>query len=96
MDVYKPNLVLCQLSDVQSYVNIITKINYYDPDEILVPSTFDKTPNNRLIDQLKANFPNMKITGISRSVFSKTTGLDFIKKLCIPELDSIILVLQYK
>lgn len=96
VDVYKPNLVLCQISDVHSYINTLTKINYFNPHEILVPSTFDKCTNNRLIEILKSNFPHMKITAISRSVFSKNSGLEFIRKLCITEFNSIVLLLEYK
>lgn len=32
--VSKPLLILCQISDSQSYINTLTKINLFDPDEV--------------------------------------------------------------
>ncbi|KAJ8916137.1 hypothetical protein NQ315_004504 [Exocentrus adspersus] len=67
INVSKPLLVLCQISDTQSYINTLTKINIFNPQEILVPITFvEKFTGNRLIDIVKERFPRIKYTGCAR------------------------------
>jgi len=36
VDVVKPSLILCQLSDTPSYVNTLTKINILNPNEVSI------------------------------------------------------------
>lgn len=38
--VSKPLLILCQISDSQNYINTLTKINIFDPNEVSTLSKF--------------------------------------------------------
>ncbi|GJQ80916.1 hypothetical protein Trydic_g4733 [Trypoxylus dichotomus] len=97
LDVCKPTLVLCQISDTPSYINTLTKINILNPDEILIPMTFVQTSSsNRLVNKIKQHFKNITITAVPRATYNKLYGIQFIKELCAPQWDSIFLVLQHK
>nr|CAI5857307.1 unnamed protein product [Callosobruchus analis] len=97
VDVARPLIVLCQISDTQSYVNTLTKINIINPNEILVPTTFvDHFTESRLVTMIRKQFPRIKITGIPRSSFSKINGLETLSGLCVPSLNGILLVLQHR
>ncbi|KAB0793781.1 hypothetical protein PPYR_13401 [Photinus pyralis] len=92
-----PSLVLCQISDSQSYVNTLTKINVLNPTEILIPSTFvESFTTNRLLQKVKEHFTHIKITGVHRKSFNKNTGLQYIRQLCIPNMNSVLLVVQHR
>ncbi|XP_018566348.1 uncharacterized protein LOC108907240 [Anoplophora glabripennis] len=97
INVSKPLLILCQISDTQSYINTLTKINIFNPQEILVPLTFvESFSGNRLIDKVKEHFPRIKYTGCPRNTFNKASGMDILTNLCIPSLNPILLVLQHR
>ncbi|CAG9831152.1 unnamed protein product [Diabrotica balteata] len=91
-----PQLVICQISDTQNYINTLTKINIFYPSEILFPSTFEHFGGNRLITKVKEQFPNIRYTGVPRSLFNKINGLEILSKLCIPSLNGVLLVLQHR
>lgn len=38
VNITRPSIVLCQLSDTQSYVNTLTKINILNPNEVTTPN----------------------------------------------------------
>ncbi|KAK4879853.1 hypothetical protein RN001_007999 [Aquatica leii] len=90
-------LILCQISDTQSYVNTLTKINIFNPTEILIPMTFvESFTTNRLFEKVKAQFNNVKITGVNRSTFSRNLGMQYVKQLCVTNMNSVLLVLQHR
>ncbi|XP_044253002.1 mutS protein homolog 4-like isoform X2 [Tribolium madens] len=95
IDLSMPTLILCQMSDSQSYINTLTKINILNPSDIIVPSTFLES-NSRLIESLKTKFPNIKILGIPRKTFNKTNGMERILELCLPSINTICIGLQHK
>lgn len=64
--------------------------------QILVPNTFVTAVNNRLLDKLKEQFKNVNITAVSRSSFNNTNGLRVIKKICLSEFNSVIMIIQHR
>ncbi|XP_022916222.2 mutS protein homolog 4-like [Onthophagus taurus] len=98
INVSKPLLILCQISDTPSYVNTLRKINIFSPTEILVPMTFmsNSLASNRLLDKIKQNFKDTTITAVSRPTFNNITGMQYVKQLCANEWNSVILILQQK
>uniref|UniRef100_A0A6P7F7L9 Uncharacterized protein LOC114325556 n=1 Tax=Diabrotica virgifera virgifera TaxID=50390 RepID=A0A6P7F7L9_DIAVI len=91
-----PQLVICQISDTQNYINTLTKINIFNPSEILFPNTFEHFGGNRLITKVKEQFPKIRYTAVPRSVFNKINGLEILSKLCIPSLNGVLLILQHR
>ncbi|KAG5871912.1 hypothetical protein JTB14_025004 [Gonioctena quinquepunctata] len=97
INVSMPLLILCQISDSQNYNNTLTKINIFNPSEILLPNTIlDHFAGSRLIDKLKHRFPHVKYSGVPRSTFNKMNGLEILNHLCVPNLNGILLVLQHR
>ncbi|XP_049817056.1 uncharacterized protein LOC109604910 [Aethina tumida] len=92
-----PALILCQTSDTHSYINTLTKINVFNPVEVIVPKTFIETfAGNRLVDAVKKFFPHIKITTVARNTYNKNRGLERLQELCPPSLNSIILIVKHK
>ncbi|KAF5303174.1 hypothetical protein FQA39_LY10087 [Lamprigera yunnana] len=97
INVEKPALIVCQISDTQNYINTLTKINVMNPTEIIVPLTFVETcTSNRLIEKIKDHFKSVKITGVNRSTFDKNVGLQYVKQLCVTNMNSVLLILQHR
>ncbi|KAF5308796.1 hypothetical protein FQR65_LT06029 [Abscondita terminalis] len=93
----QPGLILCQITDTQSYINTLTKINILNPTEILVPLTFiESFTSNRLVQKVKEQFPTVKMTGVSRSTFNKNIGMQYLRQLCLISMNSVLLVLQHR
>ncbi|KAJ4440004.1 hypothetical protein ANN_08135 [Periplaneta americana] len=97
MNLNHPHLILCQLSDSQTYVNTITKINVLNPIEILVPNTFcDVQTNSKLYTLLQESFPTVTITSVLRRHFKDTVGMEQIRRLCALEYSSLVIVVAEK
>ncbi|CAH0563731.1 unnamed protein product [Brassicogethes aeneus] len=97
INISHPELILCQISDTQNYINTLTKINILNPEEILIPKTFvENFAGNRLFEKIKKYFPKTKFTGVARNTFNKNRGLETIQELCIPSFNPVLLVLKYK
>ncbi|GLV40684.1 hypothetical protein CBL_21488, partial [Carabus blaptoides fortunei] len=97
MDINKPVLVLCELSDTQTYTNTLTKVNILRPVEVLIPSSFvECTTPSRIFTLLKDQFPNLTVSSVSRSAFRSNRGLSYVKSLCAPEFKSVTLVIREK
>ncbi|XP_074040955.1 uncharacterized protein isoform X2 [Leptinotarsa decemlineata] len=97
ISVSTPLLILCQISDTQNYNNTLTKLNIFNPNEILFPNTLlGHFAGSRLIDTVKQRFPNVKYVGVPRSTYNKVNGMEMLSHLCIPNLNGILLVLQHR
>ncbi|XP_060516241.1 uncharacterized protein LOC132695793 [Cylas formicarius] len=77
-------LTLSQISDTESYLNTLAKINVFDPTEILHPITFESNAGKRMLEQIKAQFPKKKYTTMLRRFFNSIQGLDWLQEYCIP------------
>ncbi|RZC37285.1 mutS protein -like 4-like [Asbolus verrucosus] len=96
IDLSLPTLILCQISDAQSYINTLTKINILNPTDIVIPATFLESIHNRLVDKIKKQFPKIKILSAPRKTFNKSNGMDRILQLCLPSINTICVGLQHK
>ncbi|KAK3917513.1 MutS protein-like protein 4 [Frankliniella fusca] len=95
IDIKRPRLILCQLSDRQTYANTLTKITIFRPVEILIPHTFvDSSQPNKLYSLLEEKFPMTNMTKVQRRLFRDSEGLEKVQNLCLPENSSCQLVIQ--
>ncbi|KAJ1530742.1 hypothetical protein ONE63_005597 [Megalurothrips usitatus] len=95
IDVKRPRLILCQLSDGQTYANALMKISVFRPVEILVPHTFvDTNQPNKLYNLLEEKFAFVSMTKVQRRLFRDSEGLEKVQSLCLPEYSSCQLILK--
>ncbi|XP_075217932.1 mutS protein homolog 4-like [Lycorma delicatula] len=97
MDIKRPQLILCQISDAQTYTNTLAKINFFNPVEILIPNTFVEKPQSvPLFDLINDCFPDVSLTTVQRRHYNDKVGLSQIQNLCLPEYLSIDLIIKHK
>ncbi|XP_047005033.1 mutS protein homolog 4-like [Schistocerca americana] len=97
LDVRHPHLVLCQISDSQSYVSTLTKVNIFNPVEILVPHTFcENQQTSKLFSSINEMFPTVTLTSVQRRHFNETSGLTQVQHLCATEFATVELLVQHK
>ncbi|RLU22266.1 hypothetical protein DMN91_004544 [Ooceraea biroi] len=96
IDLQYPYLILCQISDCQTYVNTLTKINMLDPVEILMPETMcqQRGRGNKLYKSIKEKFNALNITPISRMHFNESTGMERVRTLCAQEYSTVELIVK--
>ncbi|GFG40763.1 hypothetical protein Cfor_06041, partial [Coptotermes formosanus] len=97
LDVNYPLLILCQISDNQTYMNTLTKINVLNPIEILVPNTFcDMHSTSKLYTLVQEAFPTVSVSSVLRKHFRDSVGLQQIETLCADEYSSVQIVVSQK
>uniref|UniRef100_A0A1B6D8P9 DNA mismatch repair proteins mutS family domain-containing protein n=1 Tax=Clastoptera arizonana TaxID=38151 RepID=A0A1B6D8P9_9HEMI len=97
LDMKHPYLVLCQISDSQTYSNTMIKINVLDTCELLVPNTFvEGQAMTKLMELINSGFPSITITTVQRQHFSDKTGLSQVRNLCLNQYSSVELVVSRK
>ncbi|KAL0130729.1 hypothetical protein PUN28_002386 [Cardiocondyla obscurior] len=98
IDLQYPYLILCQISDCQTYINTLTKINVLDPIEILMPETMCEhhSRGNKLYKSIKEKFNALNITPISRIHFNESTGMERLRTLCAKEYSTVELIVKQK
>lgn len=98
MDAQYPHMILCQMSDNNSYINTLTKINMLQPVEILLPYTMgSRDPNPKGIYHIiKSTFKHITITEVERMHFNATTGFERIQTHCAEQFSSVELVVNSK
>ncbi|KAK2584262.1 hypothetical protein KPH14_006669 [Odynerus spinipes] len=98
IDIHHSHLILCQMSDCQTYINTLTKIYIFNPVEILMPDTMcnENRNRNKLYCSIKEKFPNLSITAVSRIHFNESTGLERVKTHCAKEYSTVELYLKQK
>ncbi|XP_011060697.1 PREDICTED: LOW QUALITY PROTEIN: mutS protein homolog 4-like [Acromyrmex echinatior] len=98
IDLQYPYLILCQISDCQTYVNTLTKINVVDPIEILIPETMceHRGRGNKLYRSIREKFHALNITPISRIHFNESTGMERVRTLCAREYSTVELIVKQK
>ncbi|KAJ8731216.1 hypothetical protein PYW07_004380 [Mythimna separata] len=76
IDLRHPHLVLCQFSDTLLYTHTLTKINFFNPVEIIVPHTFcEGVQPNQLYQLIRDRYP--------LDVIKKLSDIDKILLLCM-------------
>ena len=76
--------VLCQISDNQTYVKTIHKLQCFDPTEILVMTTAAQ-PKSKLYSFIEGNLPYIRINPIDRKYWTETTGMEYIQQLAFKQ-----------
>ncbi|CAH2095997.1 unnamed protein product [Euphydryas editha] len=97
IDLRHPHMVLCQFSDTLLYTHTLTKINYFNPIEIIVPHTFCEGPQvNQLYKLIKDRFPLLNLTAVQRRHFNDAIGRHNIQTLCCPQYSAVYLQVLHK
>ncbi len=78
-------VILCQISDSQTYVRTIHKLSILEPTEILFMNTAAQPASNlySLIDDHLHD--RVRISVIDRKFWTETTGLDYIQRLAFKQ-----------
>ncbi|XP_045516857.1 mutS protein homolog 4-like [Pieris brassicae] len=80
VDLRHPHLVLCQFSDTLLYTHTLTKINYFNPVEIIVPHTFcEGAQPNQLYQLIKDQYPLITVTAVQRRFYALTAAAAVLK-----------------
>ncbi|XP_071446846.1 mutS protein homolog 4-like [Hetaerina americana] len=97
IDIQRPHLIMCQISDGQTYVNTLTKLHLFSPLEVLVPNTFcdGKTPSKVFL-VIREQCPLIRIVCVQRRHFNEAEGRKLLKLLCAPEYSPVELLLTHK
>ncbi|XP_013194844.2 mutS protein homolog 4 [Amyelois transitella] len=97
VDLKHPHLVLCQFSDTLLYTHTLTKINYFNPVEIIVPHTFcEGVKPNQLYQLIRDTYPLVNLTTVQRRHFNDAAGRQHIQTLCAPQYSAVYLQVHQK
>ncbi|XP_069359647.1 mutS protein homolog 4-like isoform X3 [Maniola hyperantus] len=97
IDLRHPHLVLCQFSDTLLYTHTLTKINYFNPVEIIVPHTFyEGVKPSQLYKLIKDQYPFVNVTAVQRRHFNDAAGRQNIQTLCAPQYSAVYLQVLHK
>jgi len=79
-------VVLCQISDTQSYVRTLNKLNDFLPSEILIVSTAAEPPS-KLFSIIQDSLEDLQsaITLLDRRYYAEAKGWDYIRDLAFTE-----------
>ncbi|RHZ86046.1 hypothetical protein Glove_55g65 [Diversispora epigaea] len=92
IDLRTSESILSQISDSQTYVKTLHKMNIYDPAEILLSVTSVEPSKSKLCKILEDNLPFATIVPIGRKYFNDSIGLNYIKQYGLED-DSAALIL---
>lgn len=78
--------VLCQISDSQTYIKTLHKLNVYSPSEILFMSTM-VTPQSKLFSVIEEDLEGLgiSITPVDRRYFAEDSGMNYIHQLALTD-----------
>nr|XP_018899761.1 PREDICTED: mutS protein homolog 4-like [Bemisia tabaci] len=97
MDVHRPCLILCQLSDTHNYTNTIAKLNVLNPAILLFPNTIvENQKNSKLLQRIQKKLPGVDQKSVHRRFYNDQEGMNSVKSLHLPECSSIELLVVRK
>uniref|UniRef100_A0A2A4IVB4 DNA mismatch repair proteins mutS family domain-containing protein n=1 Tax=Heliothis virescens TaxID=7102 RepID=A0A2A4IVB4_HELVI len=97
IDLRHPHLVLCQFSDTLLYTHTLTKINFFNPVEIIVPHTFcEGFQPNQLYQLIRDRYPLVNLVTVQRRHFNDAVGRQHIQTLCAPQYNGVYLQVVHK
>ncbi|XP_050558048.1 mutS protein homolog 4-like isoform X4 [Spodoptera frugiperda] len=97
IDLRHPHLVLCQFSDTLLYTHTLTKINFFNPIEIIVPHTFcEGVQPNQLYQLIRDRYPLVNLVTVQRRHFNDAAGRQNIQTLCAPQYSGVYLQVVHK
>lgn len=78
--------VLCQISDSQTYVRTVHKLQVYMPSQILIVSSASN-PKSKLLSIIEENLDVLEsdVVLLDRRYWAETTGLEYIQRLTLAE-----------
>ena len=83
--------VLCQICDSQTYARTVTKVNVFEPTEILFMKT---ARESKLPHIIQANIPDATFTFVDRRYWAEKTGHEYVERLGFAEdVDAIKITL---
>eukprot|EP01137_Pigoraptor_chileana_P020560 Opistho-2@83069 len=86
-----------QFADNATYVKVMTKLEIYQPVEIIMPSTaFENGKMSKLYQLLSERFSGTNIVTVQRKYFNETKGLGYIRQLALKECSTLELELASK
>lgn len=88
IDLKKPELILSQFSDNQTYVKVLTRLQILEPLEIIMPNTACENPST-LFKFLSDQLPYANLSSVQRKYFNEAKGLEYVKQLCVPEYNTV-------
>lgn len=90
IDLKRPELILSQFSDSQTYAQVMTKLQVMYPVEVIMPSTAWEGGNmTKLFKLISDEIPLANLATVQRKYFNETKGLQYIKELCVPEYSTV-------
>ncbi|CAG8611279.1 2676_t:CDS:10 [Ambispora gerdemannii] len=92
IDLKTSECILSQISDSQTYVKTLHKMNLYEPAEILLSTTAFEPAKSKLCKIFEENMQSAIVTPIGRKYFNDVVGMNYIKQYGIEE-DSAVLIL---
>ncbi|GAB6032154.1 MutS protein msh4 [Chamberlinius hualienensis] len=97
LDLRNPELTLSQFPDSHTYFKTLNRLHLLQPLEVIVPNTaFDSGSMNVILKLIKDNFPKTATVSVQRRYFNETKGLEYIKRLCMPECKSTEMIVADK
>ncbi len=79
--------IMCQISDNQTFVRTMHKLNVFQPTEILFMTTAAQ-PKSNLYSTVENNqpiLPHTRLVVIDRKYWSETTGIEYIEQLAFKQ-----------
>ncbi|XP_028395701.1 mutS protein homolog 4-like [Dendronephthya gigantea] len=90
LDLKRPELLLSQFSDSQTYVKVLTKLQVLQPLEVIIPNTACEAGKmTKLCEIITDQFSNVSLSTVQRKYFNESQGLQYIKQLCVPEFNAV-------
>ncbi|RWS03284.1 mutS protein 4-like protein [Dinothrombium tinctorium] len=96
IDLIGNTLVLSQFSDAASYSRLLTKLDIFNPIELIVPSNISDTTSSVLYNLLRQYFPQIHVVGVERKFFNETVGSNYVRRLCSSNYEALEVRLQNK
>ncbi|XP_065836479.1 mutS protein homolog 4-like isoform X2 [Oscarella lobularis] len=97
IDIKRPELFLSQFADSQTYAKVLTKLQVMNPLEIIMPHTACDGQNVSKLFQLVRDYsPDSNVTTVQRKYFNETKGLEYVKRLCVPEYSTVEMEISTK
>eukprot|EP01147_Barroeca_monosierra_P002107 gene2107-5154_t len=87
---------LSQFSDCSTYIKAFTKLHYFNPVEVIMPSTMYTDRASKLFAALREHYSDLDIVNIPRKFFSEEQGLSYLIKLVQKDFGSVRFEVQDK
>ncbi|CAI8046744.1 MutS protein homolog 4, partial [Geodia barretti] len=96
-DLKRPEVILSQFSDSQTYTQVMMKLQVMQPIEVLMPSTACEAGNMTVLFKMISNMiKTANMVTVHRKYFNEAKGLSYIKELCLLEYRTVELEVSTK